>query len=792
LGGLLLRFASAEIIPGTLEIKVLEPMSPIHVRIGIGEAKFMRYSCLGTPADVVITLSTYSERADPLLFLSKSPDTLPTFQKHGPSSFGQWREDSRGDHYVISRSVSPRGGIVGLVNLRDMAQEMLDGILRIRCSYIVAFDALFWNHLKGSSVCPVGGHIEDGSGWTSLLGLTGARNSTSWQLRAKGTGCRNMAQNRIVPPVVVRNVEECGARCKATEGCKGFGFQSKCDFRDLKRGSCNLWSGQCESEYTPCWDDYIMTTQDKDFGLEPSFCSGHGRCSSDGRCVCDAGRTGPACEHRQTDLTVMAEGSYNFQVLAGHYQYFRVRVPPKFIGGILNLEVHSDTPLIVLLRSGDVPTKTKYHLSNFADWLDGRNASRLKFPVLPASRFGELDVTSGGEGRRLEKAPSSVQCPTSTPWVITTPCTSEGYMQCKASCVRCMICLKSSMLAEDRGCSAACRTCESGDCSDLFIGCAADTPCESHEAQMCISGCGSCTACFDSNDQACGLCECCDNCLPLLAKCSSEQQEMHYVYIGIFHHRRYHGDRAETHANVSISLQEDPDYGRHNSMPTSFIGDLYNHFQDMRDLEQLDRELYPKEHQYIFVLDLNSTALARREVEVYKDRLTLIHIQNDAKVYDVELDFFLGPKIEYVLTTTERAPKTLFDFNKLQRDPHMGTSGPIRINAHGEVSIWCAIFGAQHGFVQVSARAYGAPTGGEGSAPQHVVVICLLLLLSGLILVCLCQSRAQKAKGRRRPTVDPAACGDMTCSENGACLGDNPNAAEDRFLTRAGIGDDGI
>jgi hypothetical protein len=227
--------------------------------------------------------------------------------------------------------------------------------------------------------------------------------------------------------------------------------------------------------------------------------------------------------------------------------------------------------------------------------------------------------------------------------------------------------------------------------------------------------------------------------------------------------------------------------------PHNFIADLYNCFQNMEDLDIEDQALYPKEHKYVFMMDLNSTVLARREVEVYRDRLTLIHIKNDAQVRDMELDFFHGPEIKYVLSTIKAAPRTLFDFNKLERAPHMGTTGPIQINANGEVSIWCAIFGAEHGFVQVTARAYGIPTGGEGSAAQHVIVICLLLLLCGLGLACVLQSRSQKAKGRRRPpVVDPAACGDMTCGENGACLGDSQNAAEDRFLTRAGIGDDGI
>merc|ERR1719355_313631 len=121
------------------------------------------------------------------------------------------------------------------------------------------------------------------------------------------------------------------------------------------------------------------------------------------------------------------------------------------------------------------------------------NVSHIEYPVLPASRFGEVE---SAEGRRLNGA-STIQCPTSTPWVNWPQCNSESYLQCKASCVRCMICIKSRLLAEDRGCTAACRTCESGDCNDLFRGCGADTSCDSHEAHMCREGCGSCPACFD-------------------------------------------------------------------------------------------------------------------------------------------------------------------------------------------------------------------------------------------------------------------------------------------------------
>lgn len=146
--------AAADDLPAPSQ--VLAPGQPYHLQIPKGEAEFMRFSCMGGPADVLITLSSYSERADPFLLLSLDPDTLPSFDSADSSSLSQWKEDGRGHHYALARGVGPRGGWLGLVNMRSYAQEDLDCVVRVHCSYYVVFDTLFWDHLTNGALCPVG------------------------------------------------------------------------------------------------------------------------------------------------------------------------------------------------------------------------------------------------------------------------------------------------------------------------------------------------------------------------------------------------------------------------------------------------------------------------------------------------------------------------------------------------------------------------------------------------------------------------------------------------------------
>ncbi|MDA8583330.1 hypothetical protein N9L68_03830 [bacterium] len=145
--------AAADVVPGLLVPGVtIAPDSPYHVSVRMGQAKFFRFSCFAGPADAVISLSTYSLHSDPLVLVSLDPDDAPTFKRHDASSFALWREGAGDGHHVIARAMGPRGGIVGIFNTRHFATEDLDGVLSIRCKAILAFDFLFWDHLRDSEV----------------------------------------------------------------------------------------------------------------------------------------------------------------------------------------------------------------------------------------------------------------------------------------------------------------------------------------------------------------------------------------------------------------------------------------------------------------------------------------------------------------------------------------------------------------------------------------------------------------------------------------------------------------
>jgi len=768
------RLVGAQLVPQLLEMDVvLAPSEPYQVRVGIGQAKFLRFSCMGGPADVVISLSTYSERADPLLFLSLNPNEPPSFQQHDASSFGQWREDAAGDHYVIAKAVSPRGGILGLVNMRHFAGEEMDGILSIHCTFIVAFDTLFWDHLRSSAVCPVGGRLEAG---------------------------------------------------------------------------------------------HLIQAD--------TFCSGHGQCGKHGICECDGDFTGPACQHSKSDIFVEAEDRYRFKVATGHYQYFRVRVPPRFPGGYLQVKAESMQPLVILVRSDDLPTKSNFELSNFDDWVNRRNTSVMKYKVTSSDgiagvggpysafgpshgegifgvttpspaigrrtseAFGDVDeVTSwadlfrhvrhGNAGsvlskdaQRQEDAPdwdsprlsraladsSSVDCPEMAPSTNSPACMTPSFAQCQASCMRCVGCVKGGK--DDRGCTAACNACVSPGCINTLALCAGNVSCMGPQAMRCEAGCGRCMACFDSNDRGCGGCHCCIGCLPLAAKCSVMQQQPaeynRFVFVGIYNHRRYFNDRNVVDATATISLTADPHFERE-ELPSSWVADLYDPFHDIRSLEITQRQVYPDGEQYIYELHISSFEMLRLEVRLYHDRMTLLHIQNSARANNMVLEFISGPNITHVLSSTRAAPKTFFDFDMV----HTQVQRRVAIQANGQPSLWCAIFGAADGYVQISAKT----TGDSASTPLPIgfALVCVFALMVGLMVLGVIYGGAQKLG--EKLGMDPT----VPLSERFACLVRNQNphestasltragslqgyigsdvidrSVEDQYLHRGGIGDDGI
>jgi len=775
-GALLLagsRAAAEEIVPGLMERDiVLEPNLPKQVKVAIGQAKFLNFRCNGGPADVVISLSTYAEHADPLLFLSLNPAVTPSFKSHDASSFGQWREDAAGDHYVIAKAVSPKGGILGLVNMRHFAGEELNGILSIHCTFIVAFDTLFWDHLRSSAVCPWGRSQQD-------------------------------------PP-------------------------------------------------------------------QQDFCSGNGQCTQHGVCSCDGDHVGPACEHLKSDMVVAAEGKYRFKVATGRYQYFRVRVPPRFQGGFLEVRTESEQPLVVLVRGDDLPTKTNYELSNFDDWVNAQNTSLLKYkvdaPIAPptaegghyspytgmpqgetpegadtgrrlswaegapvtswASLFsrawqdrtvdlevrGEAEVASELLRRRQPQSaaprtlqgpqgllnPSQVVCPR-LPAKSAETCRAQSFGICQAKCMTCVSCTKES----SDGCSSACDACVSPGCINTLALCAGDVSCKGPEAMQCEAGCGSCMTCFDSNDANCQGCQCCIDCLPVAAKCSgmSKQpadQYNRFVFVGVYNHRRFKSDRDLVHAVADISLKADPNFGQ---MPSSWIADLYNPFQDMRSYRITKGPIYPDGEQFIYELDLNGFAqTVHEQVRLYHDRVTLVFMKNRIGASNMVLRFPAGPNVTHVLSTSRSAPKTLFDFDT----EHTRQNAFFEVDARNEPAIWCAVFGAADGFLQVSATSYGEVP--SAPVPIGFALVCVFGLLCALLVLGVIYGGAQKlgerfGLGPTVPLTDRLANWGLargnphestaSLTRSGSLSGYVGSevidrSVEDQYLHRGGIGDDGI
>lgn len=154
--GLLFLLISADSFDSNKDPAVLSPGQDYHVRVGIGQAALVKFSCLGGPADIVVTLRSLAERSDPLLFLSVDPDFPPSFGGHDSSTFTHWLEDSVGNHYATAKGLGPEGGILRLLNMRKFASEELNAVLTLHCSYLIAFDLLFWEHLRSRSICPLG------------------------------------------------------------------------------------------------------------------------------------------------------------------------------------------------------------------------------------------------------------------------------------------------------------------------------------------------------------------------------------------------------------------------------------------------------------------------------------------------------------------------------------------------------------------------------------------------------------------------------------------------------------
>jgi len=728
--------------------ELLKPTSTMMVKLGIGEAKNVHFSCMGGPADAIVHFTSYAERADPLLFLSLDPSRLPTYNQHDASTFAQWREDSSGDHYVIAKGVGPQGGLLQLLNTKHFGSEELMGFLQIRCSFIIAFDTLFWDPLKLSSICPVGSSFQ--------------------------------------APTLQNSAEH--------------------------------------------------------------FCSGHGKCSSNGKCQCDSDFVGPACEHSKKDVVVAADGHYRFKVETGRYQYFKIKIPPRFSGGYLSVNVMAKQPVVVLVRENDIPTKSNFELSNFDDWLDHDYLTSLKFPVKPASALQQpassqaspqgfprrlLDelredsdsITSWSdllqksslapkaESRRLDTGlPPLQECSGVAPKGLGGPaCETEGFHGCQSSCSRCMTCVKGGFDGRgDMGCSDACDACTSAACAANLAYCAGNVSCDGEDARTCDAGCSNCLACFDSNDPKCTGCRCCLHCLPIAAKCTLGEglQDNHReVYVAVFNHRRYYNEMSSIAASANIQLVADPSFVS-TPAPGDWIATLYDSFQDIRVLGLTQREVYPEGQQFVFNVDLSTTPGIGLQVQLFRDRLTLLRISGvGQEVGKVLVDFDgKGPNITHVLSSSQAAPKTFFDFDRRHehRDGHL----EVPIHQPGSGTVWLAMFAGADGVTLARVTSEASP----GEAPDYGYGFGVFLWVLGGIAVCFVVynrlDRILEGMGMdpEIPLLERLGClirqhtqheSTVGLTRQGSLSGyigsdELDRSVEEQYLHRGGAGDDGI
>lgn len=707
--GLLFLLISADSFDSNKDPAVLSPGQDYHVRVGIGQAALVKFSCLGGPADIVVTLRSLAERSDPLLFLSVDPDFPPSFGGHDSSTFTHWLEDSVGNHYATAKGLGPEGGILRLLNMRKFASEELNAVLTLHCSYLIAFDLLFWEHLRSRSICPLGQSLVAG---------------------------RQMDRPQDV--------------------------------------------------------------------LE--FCSGFGSCDKHGECQCDSKHAGPACEHDKIDI--LHNDGFRFQVSPGHYQYFRVHVPPHFPGGYVKVDVSGSTPLVVLVRYDDLPTKASYDLSNFDDWINRRSRTVLKFKVEALGGIGgpssegrpvfdspqepldlggpppavagmapEAELQAGPAPRRLQES-----CP-QAPKLTHPSCSTPHFLHCEDVCMKCLQCAESE---DKQSCGSSCQDCSQPACSRTLAACASDISCSGPEAQECEVGCGSCMSCLGGTDERCKLCSCCSGCLPLTAKCMyNGASETRYVFVGVLHHRRHKIVRGDISASADISLVEDASY---TSSDESWTARLYNPFQDLRSVEMTHSQEYPSGEQFMYTMEIRQSTVANLQVRTFKDRMTLLHLVNIHHLQKMQLDFVSGSSITHVLASSKASPKTLFDFDQAP----VQVDGGVRIDAQDQGDVWCAIFGHDDGSAQITVKSGGEPDGAVVSS-SSIAVMAVVLVALGVYCTrggSSLSSGLTNLAGRLGQERATSQATEPLQGYSGSDVIDR--TVEDQYLHRGGLGDEGL
>jgi len=147
--------------------------------------------------------------------------------------------------------------------------------------------------------------------------------------------------------------------------------------------------------------------------------------------------------------------------------------------------------------------------------------------------------------------------------------------------------------------------------------------------------------------------------------------------------------------NVSVALHEDPKWRRG---PKDWIEELYGRgpLQTMDELREADN--YAGKHVYKMRQVPSNLSL-----DVYRDRVTLVHVLNSGAEMLMEARIQADVKISHMLVSLAR-PKTLFDFTFVA---HV-QKGDVKLAfATQAPSVWFAVFTEENGKALLTVTVSG-------------------------------------------------------------------------------------
>jgi hypothetical protein len=300
--------------------------------------------------------------------------------------------------------------------------------------------------------------------------------------------------------------------------------------------------------------------------------------------------------------------------------------------------------------------------------------------------------------------------------------------------------------------------------------------------------------------------------LPLAAKCGLLEPRASvnsgHVFVGIYAHHKAMGEHEQrpgskeprVKAKASIKLQEAANF---QEVSQSWVANLYDTFLDLRQLEIEHQQKYPEGEQYIYNVQLRTLEEDAINVRLYRDRMTLVEVENSAGGSSVTLEFSKGPAVSHVLSAS-KPPKTVFDFDQVH-----AVDGSTAEILSSEPTVWCALFGAVDGELTLTARAVGDH---RGLPPIGSALLVMIAMVCGLMLLAVVFGGVRSVG--ERLGVDPnapvsdrlSALVRMSSAQHESTLsltrvgsmqgyvGSDviDRSVEDQYLHRGGIGDDGI